>query len=166
MKLMPPFRHRRDERDAKTSSPIAKEIRQTRRSVVLIRLQLRIRQHAYRYEEKSITQALICASQRIVRVIGREGKGAVIPHRSANGDDADCQQHARRNQLSLNQLRRDRSQKRNHQSAWTEHQSRIGRTISVKRLKNLRNQSGAAEQTESENKKENAGNGEITICKQ
>src|SRR5258706_16029915 len=54
MKLMTAFRRRSDESDSKAASPVAEEIRQAGRFVILVRPQLRIGDHVRRHEEEAV----------------------------------------------------------------------------------------------------------------
>src|ERR1700691_2137830 len=115
MKLMAAFRSGCDERDSKTTAPVAKEVGETGRLVVLVWPQLRIRKHVDRHEEKSISEPLKCSRQRILAVIRGKSEGAVVPHRSADGNDAEQEQRAGRHNLPLDQLCRDRGEKCDHE---------------------------------------------------
>src|SRR5262245_60163904 len=107
MELVPALSRRSDEGDTKTASPIPEEIREARSAVVLVGPQLRIRQHVDWYEEESVSQSLISSRQGIVAVIRRESEGAVIPHCGGDSRDTDHEQHARRDDLTLEQLSGD-----------------------------------------------------------
>src|SRR5580658_9766687 len=150
MKLIPALRCGGDKGDAKTTSPIPEKIRQAGSPVVLVRPELRPGEHVDGHEEESVTETLISPGQRIVRVIGRRGEGAEVPHGRANSRNADREQNAGGHKLALDQLRCNRGKQRNDQRTRAQYESGVHGPVSVERLKNLWNECCASEEPDSE----------------
>ena len=69
-------------------------------------------------------------------------------------------------QPALNQLRSNRRQHRDDKRPRSQYQPRIDRAIAIERLQHLRNQRSAAEQAETENEKQDAGDSEVSVGEQ
>src|SRR5207302_334514 len=166
MELMPAFRRSGNEGDPKASSPIAEKVRETGGSVVLFRPQLRIGKDVDGYKEEAIPEPLIRPGQSIMRVIGRQSEGAVVPHGRAYGRNTDHEQYARRYDLALDQLRCDGGEECDHERARAQYESCVRCSIPIERLKDLWNECRASEEPESKYKEKRTCDGKVAICEQ
>src|SRR5579871_5707302 len=131
MKLAAALRHGGDKGNSKATSPVAEKVGEAGGAIVLVRTQLRVGKHVHGDKEEAISKPLENPGESVVIVVGRQCKGAVVPHGRTDCGEAKRQEHTRGDKLPLDQLRGHWSKESNHQRSGAENQAGVDGAIAI-----------------------------------